>query len=42
MRCCKTEFRVSQIEIVDDAMYRRELFRMEVEKVLLDLLIGRY
>lgn len=42
MHCCKTEFRVSQIEIVDDAMYHRELFRTEVEKLLWDLLIGRY
>lgn len=42
MHCCKIEFRVSQIEIVDDGKYVRELSRTEVEKVLLDLLIGKY
>lgn len=42
LHCCKTEFRVSEVEIVGDAKYPRELFRTEVEKVLLDLLIDRY
>lgn len=38
----KTELRVSQIEVVSDAKYHRQLSRTEIEKVLFDLLISKH